>query len=242
MTHELIVCIPGPWPDRTDFLRRIIMLEPAGDYMFAGGILAHPGAKDHVPLDFYPPDIHMANAFRIAGQGKISEGTIEQIARHTGIAYLHFPIDIRSQRERILKFTQVLQRAGGFGVKLESCGIAHQWDRWFTLLSGKPFDIYSSAVVLIGDDKHYYSCGMHHFGLAECAAPRTLAPVDAAYLMNHFNMWRIVEQPHFESGHTFSLDVNSPRFRMFHENDSRHSSEELFFNTHGFWRLALDSK
>jgi len=206
--------------------------------MFAGNILAHPSAKDHVPLDFYPTDQRLAEAFKIAGQGKVSPKTISQIASHTGIAYLHFPINIQDQRERILKFTQVLQRLGGFGVKLESCGVAHDWDRWFALLSGSPFDVYCSAVTLIGGDDCYYSCGMQHFGLAECAAPRSLPPADAAHLINQFNFWRVMEQPHFESGHTFSLDANSPRFRMFQEIDSRHAKDHPFHNPHGVWRFA----
>jgi hypothetical protein len=239
MPSEIIICIPGPWSDRKDFLVRVIQLEPPGTYMFAGGILAHPSAKDHVPLEFCPPDEHIAEAFEIAGQGKISPETLTRIAAHTGVAYLHFPIDIRDQRERILKYTQVLQRLGGFGVKIESCGTAHEWNRWFELLSGNPFQVYCSAVVLVGDKDYYFSCGMHHFGLAECEVPRSLPAGDAAHVMNQFNFWRIIEQPHLESGHTFSADENSPRFRMSLGKDSRHEADDLFHNPHGVWRLVV---
>jgi len=155
------------------------------------------------------------------------------------VVYLRFSIDIRTQRERLVKFTKILQGLGDLAVKLETCGIAHEWERWYNLLSGSPFNIYSSAVVLVGGEQGYYSCGMHHFGLADSSAPKSLPPGDAAHLMNQFNFWRIVEDPHIESGHTFSTDAESQHFRLLLEPDSRHEESHLFHNPHGVWRLVL---
>jgi hypothetical protein len=237
--QELIICIPGPWENRNDFLAQVIQLEPMGNYIFAGGILANPSAHDHVPLDFQPHDDRMAEAFEIAGQGKISDETLTRIGQHKGVAYLFFSMDIREERERILKYTQVLQRLGGFAVKLESSGTAHEWERWFSLLPGSPFDMYCSAVVLLGGEDVFYSCGMHHFGLPECSVPRSLPINEAAELINQFNFFRIVDEPILETGHTFSMDEDSPRYRMFLEKDTRYEEDESFHNPHGLWRLEL---
>jgi len=76
---------------------------------------------------------------------------------------------LSEQREKILKFGKVLERAGGLAVKVDSAGIAHTWERWSKLLQGTQFDLYTAAVVLVGDEGQFYSCGMHHFGLAECS-------------------------------------------------------------------------
>jgi hypothetical protein len=238
MSQEAIICIPGPWADRGEFLRVIIEQEPAGAFIFAGGILAHPSGKDHVPLEFCDPYSEMREAFRIAGQSRLSQPTLEAIHAHRSIAYLHFPMDWLEQRERRKKFTGVLRRAGGLAVKVESSGVAHEWDRWFSLLSGSTFDAYCSAVTLIGDSERYYSCGMHHFGLPECSLPRSIAIGEAADLMNRFNMYRIVERPQFASGHTFSLDADSPHYRLALSPDSRHDADDLFHNPHGVWNLS----
>lgn len=238
MPKELIICIPGPWKDRSDFLRQVITLDPKGRFMFAGMILADVQAKDHVPLDFCEADSHLAQAFEVAGQGRLPPEVMAEVRQHSSVTYLHFPLDLLDQRERILKYTQLLQRLGGIAVKLESTGVAHAWDRWFGLLSGTPFDIYCAAVVLIGDDEFYYSCGMHHYGLPECMVPRMMPIAEAADLMNWFNFWQIVEHPQLDSGHTFSTDVSSPHFRLNLERDNRHEENDLFHNPHGVWRLS----
>ena len=234
---ELIICIPGTWADRNDFLRRVITYEPKGRYMFAGAVLADVGDKDHVPLDFFSADPNLTNAFKIAGQGRIPSEILAMISEHTSVVYLHFPLDLLDQRERVLKYTQIIQRLGGIAIKVESAGVAHSWERWFALLSGSPFDVYSSAVVLVGDRDYYFSCGMHHFGLPECEAPRSIPVSEAADLMNHFNFWQIVERPSLAPGHTFGMAETAPTFRLSLQPDARHDKEDLFYNSHGIWRL-----
>ncbi len=238
MNQEAIICVPGPWANRSEFLRAIITQQPAGAFMFAGGILAHPSAKDHVPLDFCDRYAEMREAFSIAGQGKLSQQTLDAIHEHRGVAYLHFPMGWLEQRTRLKKFSEVLQRAGGLAVKVESSGVAHEWSRWISLLSGSTFDAYCSAVTLIGDSARYYSCGMHHFGLPESSLPRSIDIGEAADIMNRFNMYQIVEQPQFATGHTFSLSADSPNYRLVLSPDSRHDADDLFHNPHGTWDLS----
>jgi hypothetical protein len=60
---------------------------------------------------------------------------------------------------------------------------------------------------------------MHHFGLPESAAPRSIPAADAADLINRFNYWRIVERPVLSDGHTFSPTPSAPYFRMTLEPD-----------------------
>jgi hypothetical protein len=238
MEPKLLLCIPGPWADRSDFLRQVITSEPIGQYMFAGMMLADVHEKDHLPLEFTIADPDMGTAFKIAGQGKIPEETLTKIGEHRSVVYLHFPLDIRGQRERLVKYTQLMQRLGGLAVKVESAGKAHSWERWFKLLNGSPFDLYCSAVVLIGDTNHYYSCGMHHFGLPECAVPNTVDIGEAADLMNRFNLWQIDEAQNLNTGHTFSLSADAPRYRLALQADDKHEADDAFFNSHGLWYFS----
>src|SRR5689334_8291885 len=142
MENELIVCVPGTWRNRTQFIEAVAT-STRGDFMVAGMILAHPKGRDHVELDFYDADERMAAAFEYGGQGKLSDPTLDQIAQHRSVVYLHFPLDIVSQKARLLIFTEVLSRCGGIAVKVETSGIAHEWERWLRLLrSDNPFDTY----------------------------------------------------------------------------------------------------
>lgn len=233
----MILCIPGPWKDSSEFLRTVITLPPEGEFMFAGGILAHAKANDHVQLEFCDPDPDMRRAFQIAGQGRISQETLDAIAQHASVVYLVLPINALEDPERLTKFTSVIKQAGGLAVKVETSGVAHEWKRWLELLSGSTFDRYCSAVTLIGGEDNYYSCGMHHFDLPECSLPRSFDPGEGADIMNRFNMYQIVEKPVLASGHTFSLAADSPVFRLTREDDTRHDKDDLFHNPHGVWYL-----
>lgn len=238
MDQEIILCIPGTWTDRNDFLRQVITYEPQGRYMFAGMVLVDVQGKDHVPLDFGEADPNIARAFEIAGQGRFSPELLAQIKAHTSVVYLHFPLNLPEQRERILKFTRIIRDLGGIAVKVESCGLAHSWERWNELLSGNLFEVYCAGVVLVGDTGHYYSCGMHHFGLPECEVASSTPIEAAAELMNQFNFWQIHDKPTVSSGQTFSVTEKAPRFRSSLQPDTRYDKEDLFHNPHGIWRLT----
>lgn len=206
--------------------------------MFAGMILADVEQKDHVSLDFCDPFPKMVEAFRISGQGKLPDECLEQIGQHASVVYLHFPINLQEQRERVSKFTQVVRQAGGIAVKVESAGVAHTWETWETKLGGSLFDLYCCAIVLVGDQQSFYSCGMHHFGLPECEVPSYIGLASGADLINRFNSWQINDRPIIKSGETFSAAANELPFRLDLKPDSRHAVDDLFHNPHGVWVLT----
>lgn len=233
----MILCIPGPWKDRGEFVITVASANNE-EFIFAGSVLLNLRQQDHVPLDYAPGDSQMRKAFEIGAQGKISAMVLDRISQHRGVAYLHFPIGIIGQKERIATFTEALKRSGGLGVKVESAGVAHEWDYWFAALrSENPFDLYRTFVVLVGDSLHYFSCGMHHFGLPDVEVERSLEMNQAADLMNRFNYWQIVEEPKIAAGHTFSITADAPRYRIAQKNDSRHETSDLYHNPNGLWSL-----
>lgn len=229
--------IPGSWESREEFLKSVIV-STKGDFMFAGGIFANPKENDHIELEFYEAYEGMTEAFNYGGQGKITDITLHQISQHKGVVYLVFPPNIISQKERIAKFTKVISECGGIAVKLETSGIAHEWNEWFRLInSDNIFDQYCASVVLISDENKYYSCGMHSFELPDAQISRTINVEEAADLINRFNYWRILEKPILEIGHTFSLTSESQYFRLEMTSDKRHQSDDLFYNPKGIWDL-----
>ena len=240
MEDQIIVCVPGTWESRSEFVTSIVA-STKGEFIFAGTILAHPSGNDHVELEFFDAHEQMAEAFEYGGQGKLSEVTLNRIAECKSVAYLHFPFDIISQKERINRFTEVLSRSGGIAAKLETSGIAHDWEQWFGLLrSDNPFDTYRGSVVLVGDDQFFYSCGMHNFGLPDAQISNRFDPGEGADLLNRFNYWQIVEKPVLEPGHTFSLTETSPHFQLELLEDPRHGDDNTFRNPNGIWELRTN--
>jgi len=237
MNGELIIAVPGPWKDRKDFLSRVVT-STRGDFMFAGQVLANPKAKDHVALELYEADPNMRKAFEYAGQGKLGADILDAISGHIMTAYLHFPLVVSGQQARLLRFTDVMQQIGGLAVKVESSGVAHEWGVWDAILGSENlFDLYRGFVTLVGDDNHYYSCGMHHFDLPESRVSRSVNVTEAADLLNRFNYCRIVDRSDLKSGYTFSLSKYSPWYRLELLADHWHARDDLFHNAHGVWDL-----
>lgn len=232
---DLTLCIPGPWQDRDDFMRRVITFPPEGRFMYLGGLLADVPAKEHVKVVHVGRESEVAGEFERAGRGELSDATLQAIAAHGSFAFLQFPTPLPSQLAAIVKFCELFRAIGGIAVKIESSGIAHEFDTWLELLAGNAFDQYRSVVALAGDERSYYSCGMHLFDLPDCSVPRSMAPDVAADVMNRFNMYVLLERPRFEDGHTFSVDENSPRFRLKHVPDVRHAEDDLRHNPQGLW-------
>jgi hypothetical protein len=234
----LIVAVPGPWKDRSELLGQIVSATD-GKFMLMGPMLAIPSERDHIMVEFVDADPNMRGAFQVAGRGQLHGPTIGAIARHRSVVYAHFPLQVLGQQERILRFTSVLRQIGGIAVKIESVGIAHEWDAWERLLRSEDlFDLYTGFVNLIAGDQHYYSCGMHHFELPDAQVPRSLPDGDAAHLMNQFNFYCLSESPQFEEGHTFSLSQDSPRFELSRVDDVRYAEDHPYHNAHGLWALT----
>jgi hypothetical protein len=235
--RELIVAVPGPWKDRSELLGQIVG-STDGKFMLAGPMLAIPSERDHIMLQFAEADPNLRRAFQLAGRGQLNGPTIGAVARHRSIAFAYFPLQVLGQQERILRYTNVLRQIGGIAVKIESVGIAHEWDAWEQLLRSEDlFDLYTGFVTLITDESHFYSCGMHHFDLPDTQVPRSLPESDAVHLLNQFNHYRISESPDLEEGHTFSLSADSPRFELSRVDDVRYPTDHPFHNAHGLWDL-----
>ena len=232
---ETIIGIPGPWKERSDLIERIA-ITTKGEFMWAGLLLMNSKDKDHVTAELYDADPHMRNAFKIAGHGRLSETTLDEIGNHLSTLYLHFPLAVSGQQQRLKMFTGVIKDVGGIALKIETSGVAHSWESWEEILnSDNPFDMYRGFVTLVGDQDHYYSCGMHHFSLPEVQVSRSLEIEDAADLINRFNYYRLVENPKLDSGHSFSLSPDAPHYRLNLIKDQRHDPDELFHNSFGVW-------
>ena len=237
----MIVCVPGPWKDRSEFARRVFALEPSGRYTFAGGVLADVQHQDHVRVQVLGRHPRMTEAFEAATRGDLPVEVATAINDHRSSVYLRFPSNLIEERLRILKFTELAKRLGGIAIKLESSGVGHWWERWFQLLGSRnEFDWYCAVVMLLAGESRYYSCGMHHFGLEDSTVEKQMVMSKAANLINKFNYWRILNHRTFRSSEILRVDESGARFRLFWEPDTLNPEGDLFHNPHGIWLLRED--
>lgn len=236
----MIVCIPGSWEDRSDFIRQVAEFEENGRYFYDGTVLADVREQDQVRIEFLGRHPRMLDAFLAASRGDLSTELQQRIAAHRSSIYLRFIADFVEERSRLLKYTELARQLGGIAIKIESSGVGHSWERWFQLVgSQNPFDWYCAIVMLLAEESFYYSCGMHQFKLADAALEKHLDARESANLLNKFNYWRMIEPRELKTGETFRLDDSVRRYRLELRPDPMNPPGDLFHNPYGLWHLAL---
>src|SRR5262245_13716380 len=136
MTDKIIVGIPGTWRDQSDLITAVIKAnkdQANPRYLALGPLFTDLNTKEHLGLELYDHDPRLANAFRIAGQGRISAALLQKIERHSHTAYLIAPAQSVAAARCVLRIAAFLLDAGGLAVKVETAGVAHSPERWRSL-------------------------------------------------------------------------------------------------------------
>jgi len=239
MDGELIVCIPGPWKDRADFLTLLNNHEPKGRYLGVIGMLVDAKERDHVVMDFRPYDGNLAHAFYVAGQGKLNNALVEELNTHKNCVYLHFSCDVQTQRMQLIKFTSLIRDLGGYAIKVEPAGPVNEWGPWLSGLPAQNVVFLCNLVVMLSRDTDYYfSCGMRYFGLPDVEIPVEIAPADVMELLGQFNSWQIDSRPHLEDGLTYGVTPESQFYYIEAHSDHRYGDQADFANPCGIWRMV----
>lgn len=234
---QVIIGVPGKWKTRTELIQAIA--SQSEGYLMAGHII-HNAKKDvGFQVEVYEQDPGLREAFFYASRETFDDNLLNEIEQHTFTIYV---IADSNRFEDLLNVVDVgagLLRSGGLAVKIETTGIAYTKEEWNQLSTEKEyFPIYSHFVTLIGDEDHYFSCGMKAFGLPDTVIPSSLPPEEAADLLNNVNLYSIVENPTFRSGETFSIGENTAVFHIDLTNDSRYDEEDVFYNPFGLLELT----
>ncbi|KAB7774057.1 hypothetical protein CEK69_01760 [Xanthomonas sp. LMG 12462] len=231
---KIVLCIPGPWPDRADLLARIV--QDSGGYLFAGHVLMHMDSGQACELQYEPHDARMAAAFAAAGPHWRGSADMARIGTHASVVYLIGAGGSRVRAETMMRAAAALLDAGGLGVKVESSGVAHSPADWRQLCADLSLGSAHRAYVLNITGEQVYSCGMHQFGMKD-AIVAAQAASDPVGLLHTFTCYLFNEAPDVRAGHTFSVAADAPRYRIQAEASSQFQPGDLFANPYGLWRL-----
>lgn len=240
---RIVLCLPGT----SDFEERARpLLESKG--------IEHEWNDAHARM----PAAFQASACR--WDPSLTDDDLAGIARHTRVLYILSPNFTAGEapavsREFLNLGCQLLE-AGALAMKCESSGIAHGRKRWNELASeadgrGLWSTLLRAYVQLpIHCEGDFYTCGMHLLGqpdlivFGELLNDSREATGDQGWMAVHlfgvFAQYLLAEcKPgQFASGHTFSPDAESPRFRVVWEACTGYDEDDLFFNPFGRWRFA----
>lgn len=217
-TAQVVIGVPGKWKDRKDLIQSII--RKSDGYVYAGFVMQHIPTKsmfqaivhDHDPSD----------------------------TEYTATVYVLADVSDFEGLKRTVDAVEGLLKAGGLAVIIESSNVSHTKQQWLELVSTYDyFPAYSHFVMLTGDTDCYFSYGMKSFGLSDVEIPSTIPVADASELLNHLNLYRMVEKPIMCDGHTFSMEPYPYLFRINGRVDLRNSEDSDLFNPFGVLALEI---
>lgn len=231
---EIVLCIPGPWADRSELVQSIV--KDSGGYIFAGMVLMNLETKESFELDFCDRDERMLSAFEAAGRHWKGSPEMGLISTHKSVCYLISKGGSIESAHSIMNAANALIDAGGYGVKVESSGLAHPPKDWKEQCKyNYLFKSHSSYVVYVTSEATY-SCGMHNFGLPD-AIILSSESEDPSELLKVFTHYLLSESPEIKEGQTFSIGVNLPVYRITGTTPIDYGDGSLFNNPYGMWRL-----
>ncbi|HEX6605843.1 MAG TPA: DUF4261 domain-containing protein [Chloroflexia bacterium] len=236
---KIVLGIPGLWQTRSDFVEAMALNSKG--FVFAGRTLLNIASRASWELELRAYTTRLVEAFTVANRGSIDEPTMRAIAKHTFTAYIVGPGGSLDAARSIMSAAVGVLHAGGLAVKVESAGVAHSSEQWKALTTATDAEaLYYAYVTLVGqgDNRTYYSCGMHNLGLRDAIITGNLTAYEAGSLLNTFLLYCLIEQPQLETGHTFSVDAQSPRYRLSIEQCTVYPKDHLFNNPFGLWRLS----
>jgi Domain of unknown function (DUF4261) len=240
---DIVLCIPGKWPDRTTALRRL--LETNGDeYIFMNNMMMHSEAGTSFRVNIQPADPKLAHAFEVAGQGRLTEAELRQIGEHSLVVYLIGKGGGLPWAELMMLASKAWLNAGGLGVKVDTTGKAFGAEQWVEFVDDEDdAKFFEAMVVLVSDENgSLYSCGMHNMGKPDIECGPELDIDEAEDLIADFAYFLLLDYPVIESGETFSQDEDAPIFRITHHPCTRWEPDDLFFNPFGIYHLEMDEE
>ncbi|TNE85010.1 MAG: DUF2314 domain-containing protein [Deltaproteobacteria bacterium] len=235
---QIIVCVPGPWEGPQDLIKASIEAGRGAmpEYLIAGPAMMHVPTRKAFRVDMQGPHPSMREAFEYAGQGRLSPETLAAIDDHQSAIYLLAPAGPDEARA-LLGFVTHLLDAGGYAVKIESAGVAHEADKWRAHAAlGTTLAAYDLLVTLVGGRKACFSCGMHHFGLPDAAAPSTLRPERLPEILTALNQRQLLGQA-ASAGELFATDLHDTVHELIHQ-PFGYPEDSPMNNPHGRWFMA----
>jgi len=232
---EIVLCVPGPWKDRSALLERVVRSDSG--YLFAGHILMNLQTRNSCELQHEPRDERMMSAFLSAGPHWFGTPEMALIQQHESVIYLVGHGGSKENADALMLAARALLDAGGLGVKVESSGVAHSPAGWRALCDDLHLFSAFRAYVLFITGEEVYSCGMHNLGLRDAVVENhgTEASVE---LLQVFTRYLFTEGPTLRAGHTFSTEPDAPRFRIEDGPGVDYGDNTLFANPYGTWRLV----
>lgn len=154
--------VPGAWGHPGELLQRM----PEGFQLSPNAMTLPDGTQlEFVPM---PPDGQFAQVFRSACRHPATDEELQTVANYQVNIGLSGPGGSADAARKMMQAAAAIVQAGGAGVFIDNCGLAHGGTRWREMTEDGSADALSYAFVAIArGEQEIHTLGMHALGMPE---------------------------------------------------------------------------
>lgn len=227
--------IPGNWSHPGELLERI----PKGFRLTPESLIM----PDRTEIEFFPmpPDDQFAQIFRSSCRRPASDEELEIVDRYTVNVGLAGPGGSMEAARTMLEAGAAIVRAGGAGVFIDNCALAHGGGAWVEMadvcrLEDSGPDAVSFAFVsIINGDSEVRTMGMHVLGLRELVKRRSDLDTDAETIIEVVRYLSRGDKP-IADGHLLADEIGL-RFQVIETESDDSAIGSPMYNPFGCFKL-----
>ncbi|RLS54844.1 MAG: DUF4261 domain-containing protein [Planctomycetota bacterium] len=159
---EITLRIPGNWAHPGELIERL----PSGFQISPEGMVFPDGQRvEMVPM---APDRQFAQIFESSCRRPATREELARVQNYSVNIGLIGPGGSLDAARTMMEAAAVIIQAGGAGVFIDNCGLAHGGQQWLEYLEDSSPDALSFAFVsIVRGEQVAYTIGMHALGLPE---------------------------------------------------------------------------
>jgi hypothetical protein len=224
--------IPGRWTHPKDLLAAL----PARCRMTPESLFLPDGKE--IGFGAVDADDQFAEIFRSSCRNPLTDEELKTVDNYTVNIFLSGPGGSLDAARTMMEAGAAIVRAGGAGVFIDNCGLAHGARAWLDMTDDGSPDAVSFAFVAIARSRtEVYTMGMHVLGLRDLTMSRADVERDGYDIVELIRYLAAGDKP-VDDGHVIA-DLDGPRFRVSTIADTGEFAQGPFHNPFG--RLKLIS-
>lgn len=228
---EICFRIPGKWSHPRELIERL----PA-DCRFTPESLVLPDGKE-VEFGAMQADGQFAEIFRTACRAPATGEELATVDGYTVNVLLSGPGGSMEASRTMMEAGAAVVRAGGAGVFIDNCALAHGGKAWLEMTEdGGPDAMSFAFVAIVRGQADVRTMGMHALGLRDVVMKRADADADDRAIIEFIRYLARGDKP-VDDGHVIA-DLGGPRFQVFTEGCEAALAGSPMHNPFGRLRLV----
>ena len=232
-TEPVTIClrIPGQWAHPGELIERM----PEGCRITGEELILPDG--EQVDFGAVAADTQFAKIFRSSCRQPATDEELAVVDAYAVNIFVSGPGGSMDAARTMMRAGAAIVRAGGAGVFIDNCGLAHGGANWLDMTDDAGTDALSFAFVsIIRGKTDATTMGMHALGLREIVMKRTDIEADGFDIVEVIRYVCRGEKP-IDDGHIIA-DLDGPRFQIITQPSSAEFAGSPMHNPYGRMKLV----